>query len=785
MLVMVGLSVLGDSYFRSAVGEGFQAIDRVDSYLSHTSKARDHFEEQIQEWKNLLLRGHDEEVFYRHLSQYYDSERATLTTASTLNDAAADFPELQPVVDQFFVEHKNLAKKYRAAIRLYNDSITAPQEVADKLVLGLDDKPRQLLSKIGEILTAERRATYLKVDALLVVGQWLSVALILLLTLAGVVTIFWLFNLRVVRPLQQAIKVAEKISAEDLTGTITSEREDEIGALLGSLATMQQSLKRSRAESKSFTEKLEQAVADRTRELSREISEREEAESASEQLSHAIQNVPVGIALFDSNDTLTFFNEQYRAMDPTSVREATKIGVRFEEIIRTLVELELVEDAVGREEEWIRHRMERHRNPKGTFEVRRADSTLQVSENRTPDGGTLHIVVDVSEQRDIEEQLRRAQRMEAVGQLTGGVAHDFNNLLAVMIGNAEILEERLGDDDEINQNIQAIIRSVNRGSSLTNRLLAFSRQQALTPVTADVAELISGLEDMIRRTMGETIDLKIETAPDLWPPIIDPHQFENAVINMAINARDAMPEGGTLLIKSTNVVLDEDYSKQEEEVAPGDYVELAVSDTGAGMPPDVLDRVFEPFFTTKDVGEGSGLGLSMVYGFAKQSNGHVTIHSEIGHGTTVKLYMPRSQESLRPQDMADEKSDHVPGSERILVVEDDPNVRNVPVRLLRTYGYKIVEAGDGKEAIAHLENDQKFDLIFTDIVLPGGMNGVEIAQEAQRIQPNIKVLFTTGYAEGAVVDELDLDPAVMLVNKPYRKAELLDKVRTILDKNGD
>ena len=520
-------------------------------------------------------------------------------------------------------------------------------------------------------------------------------------------------------------------------------------------------------------------------ELSREIDERKEAENASEQLSHAIENVPVGIALFDSDDRLSFFNEQYVAMDPNSIREVTKTGVQFEEIIRTLVKFKLVEVAIGREEEWVQLRMEQHRNPSGTFEVRRTDSTLQVSENRTPDGGTLHIVVDVSEQRAVEEHLRRAQRMEAVGQLTGGVAHDFNNLLAVMIGNAEILEESLGDDEELNQNIQAIIRSVNRGSSLTSRLLAFSRQQTLAPSSANVTDLVGGLDDMIRRTLGETIDLKIVAAPNLWPAMIDAHQFENAVINMAINARDAMPNGGKLVINSSNVVLDANYSERQQEVTPGEYVELAVSDTGTGMSPEVLERVFEPFFTTKDVGEGSGLGLSMVYGFAKQSNGHVTIDSEIGHGTTAKLYMPRSQGPFTHEELVDEKLRQQQGFERILIVEDDPNVRDVPVTLLRDQGYEIVEAGNGEEAIAHLKNDQIFDLIFTDIGLPGGMNGVEVAEEAKRIQPDIKILFTTGYVENALAHEWQFDPAVMLVKKPYRKTELLEKVRAVLDKNSN
>ncbi len=395
--------------------------------------------------------------------------------------------------------------------------------------------------------------------------------------------------------------------------------------------------------------------------------------------------------------------------------------------------------------------------------------------------GHRGVATNITEIKEAEESLRKAQKMEAVGQLTGGIAHDFNNLLAVMIGNADIIMEKAGDHGDLRDSIEAIVRAVERGSSLTNRLLAFSRQQALLPLAANVADLIGDLEEMFRRTLGETIDLKFAGAADLWPALIDAHQFENAIVNLAINARDAMPNGGVLTIEAANAKLDDEYVKQQEEVTPGDYVMVAVSDTGTGMAPDVLEKAFDPFFTTKDVGEGSGLGLSMVYGFAKQSKGHVTIYSEVGHGTSIKLYLPRSF----GDDSWDEAEEPVPpperGSERILVVEDEPAVREVPVAILRGQGYEVVEAGNADEAIGHLEDGQRFDLLFTDIVLPGGKNGVEIAQTAKRLQPQIQVLYTTGYAEQAVVHAGQLDADAPVVNKPYRRAELLEKVRTILD----
>jgi PAS domain S-box-containing protein len=287
---------------------------------------------------------------------------------------------------------------------------------------------------------------------------------------------------------------------------------------------------------------------------------------------------------------------------------------------------------------------------------------------------------DITAKKLLEQKLLGSQRLEAIGQLTGGVAHDFNNLLAVMIGNAEALEDRIGDDEKAKQHVEALIKAVDRGSSLTTRLLAFSRQQPLVPEPTDISSLITSLDDMLKRTLGETIDLRVFSTQNLWPGIIDASQLEHALVNLAINARDAMPEGGTLTIETANATLDETYAEQYEEVTLGDYVMVDVSDTGTGIPPEILEKVFEPFFTTKDVGEGSGLGLSMVYGFAKQSNGHITIYSEVGHGTTVKLYMPRSQEVVAQQDSKDDLTEFARGSERILVVEDDAGVREVPAK---------------------------------------------------------------------------------------------------------
>lgn len=391
------------------------------------------------------------------------------------------------------------------------------------------------------------------------------------------------------------------------------------------------------------------------------------------------------------------------------------------------------------------------------------------------------IVADISGQKNLEAQLHRAQRMEAVGQLTGGIAHDFNNLMGVMLGNAEILLDQAGENEKARRSAEAVVESVKRGASLTQRLLAFSRQQALLPQPTVINDQIFGLEELLHRALGETIELHSNLGLGTWTALIDPYQFENVLINLSINARDAMPRGGVLTIKTANITLDEDHAAQFEDVMPGDYVKVTVSDTGAGMSPETLKKAFEPFFTTKDVGKGSGLGLSMVYGFTKQSNGHATINSEAGHGTTIELYLPRSEEFVSQEDVRGEAPEPARGSERILVVEDDEDLREIPTTMLRDSGYEVVEARNGKEAIQCLQDSQSFDLLFTDVVLAGGMNGLEIADEAKRIQPRIKVLFTSGYPESIISHGGKVNQDAALLNKPYLRTTLLEMVRAALD----
>ena len=395
----------------------------------------------------------------------------------------------------------------------------------------------------------------------------------------------------------------------------------------------------------------------------------------------------------------------------------------------------------------------------------------------------LHYFIgrDMTDYERSEEQLRQAQKMEAVGQLTGGIAHDFNNILMVIMANAEALEEDEKLDPSVRDRIEGIGSAAQRAADLTRQLLAFSRKQALRPQRTNINDLVTVTGKLLRRTLGERIEIESILADDLWTVAIDRAQLEAALVNLSINARDAMPNGGRLLIETENVELDLDYAAGNAEVVAGDYVMLAVTDTGKGMPPNVLDKVFEPFFTTKEPGKGTGLGLSMVYGFIKQSNGHIKIYSEVGHGTSIKLYLPRNDSDQK--EAAVRQSLPMPGgSERILVVEDDSQVRSSVLGQLQSLGYAVVTASDGMAGLAALETaPQPYDLLLTDVVMPGRLNGKGLAEEAIRRWPKTKVVFMSGYTEDAIVHQGQLDPGVLLLNKPFRKIDLAQILRQALD----
>jgi PAS domain S-box-containing protein len=395
--------------------------------------------------------------------------------------------------------------------------------------------------------------------------------------------------------------------------------------------------------------------------------------------------------------------------------------------------------------------------------------------------GAVYISEDVTERRKLERQLAQSQKMEAIGQLTGGVAHDFNNILTVITGTIEILAEGVADRPELAAITRLIDEAAERGAELTRQLLAFARKQPLQPHEVDINALMVEAASLLRPTLGEQIEIDAMLAHEAWPALVDRGQLVTAVLNLAINARDAMPDGGKLTLETGNVMLDEAYGEQNPDLQPGPYVMVAVSDTGSGIPAALRDKVFEPFFTTKEVGKGTGLGLSMVYGFVKQSGGHVKIYSEEGVGTTIKLYLPRATEDAMPVAEAAPTAPRATGHESILVVEDDRMVRDYVVAQLRSLGYAAAAAANAAEALKILDDGAAPDLLFTDVIMPGGVDGRQLADQVRRRRPSLKVLFTSGYTQTAIVHHGRLDPGVLLLAKPYRKIDLARMIRTALD----
>jgi PAS domain S-box-containing protein len=410
----------------------------------------------------------------------------------------------------------------------------------------------------------------------------------------------------------------------------------------------------------------------------------------------------------------------------------------------------------------------------------------------TAEAGMLYMVGrDVTTEREQAEALRQAeaalrqsQKMEAVGHLTGGLAHDFNNLLAGISGSLEMMRARIrqGRATELDRFLDAAAASATRAASLTHRLLAFSRRQTLEPRPVDPNRLVLSMEELIRRTVGPSILVETIRAASAWWTLCDPGQLESALLNLAINARDAMPDGGTLTIETANARLDHHYAAAEPDVAPGDYVAISVTDTGTGMAPEVVARAFDPFFTTKPLGAGTGLGLSMIYGFVRQSDGHVRIISEPGQGSTIRLYLPRDRtaEGWAAGGATDGAADPMVGleiGETVLVVDDEPVVRMLVSEVVSDLGYAAIEAADGQQAVAELQSAPRLDLLITDIGLPGGMNGRQVADAARRLRPDLAVLFITGYAEAAVIGGDQLDPGMQIMTKPFSLSALKDRIR--------
>ncbi len=413
------------------------------------------------------------------------------------------------------------------------------------------------------------------------------------------------------------------------------------------------------------------------------------------------------------------------------------------------------------------------------FPMHLSVSQLEIS-GKTFFSGIIH---DLTDRKAAESALVHAHKMEAVGQLTGGVAHDFNNLLTVVIGNLELLEMQLTDQGQ-RELLQEAQEAADMGARLTERLLAFARRSHLEPEIVDMNGLVLGLTDLLHRTLGSMIDLSTALSPELWMTKADPSQVENMIVNLAVNARDAMQSGGKLVLETSNAVIDEDYIARETGLAPGEYVRLSISDTGHGMPDAVIERAFEPFFTTKEGGRGTGLGLSMVYGLARQSGGHATIYSEVERGTTVNVYLPRiaadSKAGAKPQQQTEIARGQ---GQMVLIVEDNHHVRRLTVTRVRQLGYSVLEAPNGEEALEILSGNRSVDLVFTDLVMPGGISGYELCKRVRDLYPATRLLLTSGYAEELVHAE-DLDTQhLRLLRKPYRQPDLAAALSNALQDN--
>ncbi|MCD0423764.1 PAS domain S-box protein [Rubrivivax sp. JA1024] len=417
--------------------------------------------------------------------------------------------------------------------------------------------------------------------------------------------------------------------------------------------------------------------------------------------------------------------------------------------------------------------------------VRRDGSpiALEVSMTALPVEGRFVVnafMRDLTEKIAFEEQLRQSQKMESIGQLTGGIAHDFNNMLTVITGTIDIISDGVADQPQLAAIAKLISEAADRGSELTRLLLAFARKQPLRPDETGVNALLAGLQSLLRPTLGERIEVETVLAPDTWPIYVDRGQLESALVNLAVNARDAMPKGGKLTIETSNVMVDPDLGKRLGDLAPGDYVMISITDSGSGIPEAIRNKVFDPFFTTKEVGKGTGLGLSMVYGFIKQSGGHITLDSEEGQGTTFRLYLPRAQAEVDADAAPSIEPNPVGGTETILVVEDDAMVRSYVNAQLKSLGYTTLSVSNAAAALSIGESDTAFDLLFTDVVMPGAMNGVQLAVEMAKLRPGLKVLYTSGYSENALIHNDRIDSDVLLLSKPYRRSDLARMIRRAL-----
>ncbi len=574
-----------------------------------------------------------------------------------------------------------------------------------------------------------------------------------LLGIAGLVTamatgLALYIGQRIASPLGEVRMALQALADDKLQEPLpVADRTDEIGQMLAALHLLQGALVRSKR------------IQARARDELKTI------------MDHSID----GLILIDQAGIVRRFSEPAERIFGYSAGEV--VGQHIGMLLGPPASREQVAADAGPETAWLggnRREWEGRRKDGSSFPME-----WSVGEIANDEAGPRFVatVRDITEQKASEEQLRQAQKMDAIGQLTGGVAHDFNNILTVIIGTVEIVAKGVADRPELAAIAEMIDKAATRGANLTQQLLAFSRKQPLDPRDVDINFLVTDTTKLLRPTLGEHVEIAVKLDPALWHAMVDPSQLSTALLNLALNARDAMPNGGKLLFETSNVLFDAADAATYPDVSPGAYVVVAVSDTGTGIPADLRERIFEPFFTTKETGKGTGLGLSMVYGFIKQSRGHIKVYSEIGHGTTIRIYLPRTEELGEGEPTAGDATALSGGHETILVVEDDDLVRAYVLTQLQSLGYTTLAAADAASALDLVDKNTAFDLLFTDVVMPGGMNGRQLADEIRKRQPDVKVLYTSGYTENAIVHQGRLDRDVALLVKPYRKSDLAKKLR--------
>ena len=693
--------------------------------------------------------------------------------ARTEQDASLD---LQPETAEGWVE------EFLVPVRLRPESVPVqelPEETGGQ-------PAKQVGQKLGLVeLDVSHASTMLRVQQARRAALLITIGIVL----TALLFCIWMVR-RTVRPLRDLVRGTERLGKGNLDVRVTAVTNDEIGDLSHGFNEMAEALQQSHLEILDYQRNLERRVANATAELKNtnvqlmaEIAERKRAEGelreTSRNLQAIIQTSPVPIMEMDSQGYVSMWN-------PASERV---FGWSEPEVLGKF--LPIIADDQRTEFEVLRKRLISGERLVGveTSRRRKDGKRVKVSISAAPlygsDGtvtGIIGVVADMTEHKRLEEQFLQSQKVEAVGRLAGGVAHDFNNILTAIVGYSQLTMFRMAESDPLRANIEEINKAADRAAGLTRQLLAFSRKQILTQKVFDLNSVVANLDKMLRRVIGEDIDFVTKLAADLGRTKADPGQIEQVMLNMAVNARDAMPEGGKLTIETSNARLDGDYARQHVEVVPGEYVMLAFSDTGTGMTPEVMKRIFEPFYTTKGVGKGTGLGLATCFGIVKQSGGHITVYSEIGHGTTFRVYLPRVLEEVKIEEVPQTTGREGAGHETILFVEDDAAIRELNARVLRQYGYNVLVARDGQEALSAAQQleGKGLDLVLTDVVMPQ-MGGKELADRLHTTYPNLKVLFCSGYTEDAIVHRGVLAPGIAFLQKPFNPSVLARKVREVIE----